>query len=438
MVRAISSVLFGFVSQRATNFAFLDQLVVSGANFVAGILLARSLGLHEYGLFALAWLLVEFVGSLQFAAIIQPMMNIGPKQAEADAMDYYSAVALQQGLVCLVLAILVSAGIASVGVALSEPQLSELAVPLFAAIVAYQLHNFLRRYFFVGDRGMVALCNDVLRFVVQIVAIAALPASRHEPAALAGLWIVAGACTLSAVQGAFFFGPVRFKRSVMRQVLVRHWQFSKWLLPSALMHWMTSQAFVVMAGVVLGAAVTGSAKMALSVTGVMNILLLALDNFAPAQAAQAWHEGGRAALCRYIARLARLTAFLIIGAVAFLSVDPEYLVGLLFGQQYVGSAYLVRWFCAPAAVYGMNTVLVIWAAAMEQTRPIFMSYVIGTAFTLMAAYPLTRYGGLAGVALGSVVVEIIRMIVLWIPLRPQGQLVAAARRTAPNARETPQ
>ena len=432
MVKAIVNVLIGFASQRATNFAFLDQVVVSGANFVAGILLARSLGLHEYGCFALAWMLIEFVGSLQFAAVIQPMMNIGPKQAEADAMDYYAAVATQQGLLCLMLAVLVSIGIALAGYALSEPQLSNLAVPLFAAIVAYQLHNFLRRYFFVRDRGMAALCNDGLRFVAQIAAIAALPAIYPQPTALAGIWIVTGACVLSTVQGAFFFGPFRLRRSMLRQIWDRHWQFSKWLLPSAIMFWMTSQAFLVMAGIVLGAAVTGSVKVALSITGILNILLLALDNFAPAQAARAWHEGGRVALCHYVARLARLTALLIAGIVALLIVDPGYLVGLLFGQQYEGSAYLVRWFCAPAVVYGMNTVLVIWAAAMEKTRPIFMSYAIATAFTLMAAYPLTHYGGLAGVALGSLVVEIIRMIVLWIPLRHETNS-SAVRRAAVEA-----
>jgi len=33
-----------------------------------------------------------------------------------------------------------------------------------------------------------------------------------------------------------------------------------------------------------GRTVTGSVKVALSITGILNILLLALDNFAPAQA----------------------------------------------------------------------------------------------------------------------------------------------------------
>lgn len=417
LVRTATNALVGLIGERATNFAFLDQVVVSGANFVAGILLARSLGLHEYGVFTLAWLLIEFVGSLQFAAVIQPMMNIGPKQAEADAVDYYSAVAVQQVLLSLVLATLVSIGIGLGGAALSEPQLSELTFPLFAAIIGYQLHSFLRRYFFVRDRGMAALCNDSLRFVAQIAAIAALPAICPEPTTPAAIWIVAGACMLSIVQGACFFGRFRLTRFALFRVWCRHWQFSKWLLPSALMYWMTSQAFVVTAGIVLGAALTGSAKVALSITGILNIMLLALDNFAPAQAARAWHEGGSVALGRYIARLSRLTALLIAGVLVFLCVDPEYLVGLLFGHQYVGSAYLVRWFCAPAAVYGMNTVLVIWAAAMEKTRPIFVSYVIGTAFTLVAAYPLTRYGGLVGVALGSLAVEIIRMLVLRIALR---------------------
>jgi len=122
-------------------------------------------------------------------------------------------------------------------------------------------------------------------------------------------------------------------------------------------------------------------------------------------------------LRRYMLRLGCLTGVLIFATVGILNIDPAYFVRLLFGHQYEGTAYLVHWFCAPAAVYGISTVLVIWTAAMEKTRPIFVSYAVATAFTLIAAYPLTRYGGLAGVAVGSLLVESIRVIVLCISLR---------------------
>jgi O-antigen/teichoic acid export membrane protein len=412
----VRAMLAQLASQRTMNFAFVDQVMVSGANFAAGILLARAFGIYEFGRFALAWMFVEFVGSLQFAAIIQPMLNIGPKQAEKDVDHYYHAVVAQQGALCALLGILVWSGVTLVGWLFADPEVDRLAVPLCAAIITYQLHNFFRRYFFARDRAFAALCNDVLRYAAQIAATVALPFVWPGATAAAGIWIVAAACATSAVQGTLLFGRLGWNTAVFRSVFARHWKFSKWLLPSALMFWMTSQGFMVMSGFVLGAAVTGALKAAISVTGVLNILLLALDNFAPVQAARALHLRGPAELRRYIARLAFLTGTLTAATVAVLNIFPEYIVHLLYGEQYEGVDVLVRWLCAPAAVYGISTVLGIWAAAIEWTRAIFVSYAVAIIFTVVAAYPLTLYGGVVGVVLGSLLVETIRFAVLLVPL----------------------
>jgi O-antigen/teichoic acid export membrane protein len=414
--KCVRAMLAKLASQRTMNFAFVDQVMVSGANFAAGILLARAFGIYEFGRFALAWMFVEFIGSLQFAAIIQPMLNIGPKQADKDVDRYYHAVVAQQGILCALLGILVWSGVTLVGSLFADPEVDRLAVPLCAAIITYQLHNFFRRYFFARDRALLALCNDVLRFTVQIAATVALPFVWPGTTAAAGIWIIAAACAASTIQGAFFFGRFGWNTAIFRNVFARHWQFSKWLLPSALMFWMTSQGFMVMSGFVLGAAVTGALQAAISITGVLNILLLALDNFAPVQAARALHLQGPAELRRYITRLAFLTGTLTAATVVVLNVSPGYIVHLLYGEQYQGVDAVVRWLCAPAAVYGISTVLVIWAAAIEWTRAIFISYAVATLFTVVAAYPLTLYGGVVGVVLGSLLVETIRVAVLLVPL----------------------
>ena len=44
-----------------TNLSFIDQALVSGGNFVAGILMARAFGLYEFGRFTLVWMVVEFL-----------------------------------------------------------------------------------------------------------------------------------------------------------------------------------------------------------------------------------------------------------------------------------------------------------------------------------------------------------------------------------------
>jgi O-antigen/teichoic acid export membrane protein len=410
------AMLVELASQRARNFAFLDQVLVSGANFVGGILLARAFGMYEFGRFTLAWMFVEFIGSLQFAAIIQPMLNIGAKQAEADTEEYYQAVIAQQGAACMVFSFLAWLVTTLAGWLFSDPEFSRLATPLCAAVMAFQLHSFFRRYFFARDRVVAALCTDVLRFAAQIAATVALPFAWPGATAAAGIWIIAAACALSAIQGACYFGQLGWNTATFRKVTARHWEFSKWLLPSALMYWMSAQGFWVMSGFVLGAATTGGLKAAYSITGVLHILLLALDNFAPVQAARALHLGGPADLRRYIARLAVLTGALTMAALALLNIAPGYVVHLIYGHQYEGIENLVRWLCAPAAVYAISTVLVIWVAAMEWTRLVFVSYAVATVFTVVAAYPLTLYGGWIGVVSGTLLVEIIRVLVILVPL----------------------
>jgi peptidoglycan/xylan/chitin deacetylase (PgdA/CDA1 family) len=170
-----------------------------------------------------------------------------------------------------------------------------------------------------------------------------------------------------------------------------------------------------MSGFVLGAAATGGLKAAFSITGMVYIVLLALENFAPVQASHAVHVGGPIELRRNIARLALLTGTLVMAAVAMINISPGYLVHLLYGDRFEGVGQLLPWLCAPVAVFTISTVLIIWAAAIERTRTIFFSYAAATVFTVIAAYPLTYYGGLAGVVVGCLLVETIRAAMLLVP-----------------------
>lgn len=413
---AVSVALHWIVPNRLMKYAFLDQVVASGGNFIGMILLARALGMYELGRFALAWMLVEFMATLQFAAIIQPMLNIGPKQAEADSLRYYHAVFAQQAIACLLLALLVGAGVQLVGWLASDPGLAGFALPLCAAIIAYQLYEFFRRYLFARGRPAAALGIDLLRFGLQIAAIVVLPYAWPGATAEAGIWIIAAASAIAVTQGARLFGRVGWDATVFRSVLVRHWHFSKWLLPSGLMFWTTTQAFMAVSGIMLGAAATGALKAATTITGVFNILLLSLDNFAPVQASRALHQGGPVELRRYIGRLAGLCGGLMAAGIALLNIAPDYVVHLLYGEEYQGLGQLVRLLCAPAAVYAMAAVLVIWAAALEDTRLIFWSYAAATPFSIIAAFPLVQYGGLTGLILCSLLVECIRATMLLVPL----------------------
>jgi hypothetical protein len=114
-----------------------DQALVSGANFLTNILIARAFGLRDYGVFALAWMAVLFANSFQWAMVLGPMMSIGPKQTPGERDTYYGAVLLQE----MTFASL-SASVVFIAVTLSRTLLPHwnaggIALPLSAATFSY-------------------------------------------------------------------------------------------------------------------------------------------------------------------------------------------------------------------------------------------------------------------------------------------------------------
>ena len=57
------------------NWALADQAVVSGTNFLTGILLARHLGMVEYGVYTLAWMVGQFINGRKVRRLVKFYSN---------------------------------------------------------------------------------------------------------------------------------------------------------------------------------------------------------------------------------------------------------------------------------------------------------------------------------------------------------------------------
>jgi O-antigen/teichoic acid export membrane protein len=88
---------------RHANWAFLDQSVVSGSNFLIGILLARFLGPEAFGIFVLLQSVMLYVNSFQGALIFQPMMSAAPQLVEHERRKYLQGIFAMQLILALVL-----------------------------------------------------------------------------------------------------------------------------------------------------------------------------------------------------------------------------------------------------------------------------------------------------------------------------------------------
>ncbi len=126
--------------------------MVSGVNFLTGILLARYLGLKEFGVFTLVWMAVLFVNSLQFAVISAPMMSIGSKQTVDEAPAYYGAVFSQQAAFAGLSFVVLYVGMKASGIFFPQWRVEHLALPLASVAFAFQMQDFMRRYFFYSQK----------------------------------------------------------------------------------------------------------------------------------------------------------------------------------------------------------------------------------------------------------------------------------------------
>ena len=399
------------------NWALADQALVSGVNFLTGILLARYLGLEEFGRFTLVWMAVLFMNSLQYAAIISPMMSIGPKQAADDEAAYYGAVAAQQVGFAALSATLVFAGILLSGLVFPEWQVANLALPLALAAFAFQMQDFLRRYHFTRQRPAMAFASDTVRYLGQLAALIAL-FTAMDLDSRGVLWVIATtAIAATAIAGIGEPGRLAWKPGCLRTVTRKHWRFGKWLVASGVMQWLSGNLFILATGSILGAAAVGGLRAALNLMGITHILFQGLENVIPVRAA--WHirNGGEPMMWMYLTRAAVYggLATAAVSAAAFAA--PGFWLELIFGNEYRDFAGLLRWFAVMYPILFLCGPVRAGLRAIEHTRPIFVSSLLTAAFSVLSAYPAVVYLGLTGAGGGMLAVNLIMVATLFHAVR---------------------
>jgi len=400
------------------NWALIDQAMVSGVNFFTGILLARYLGIEEFGRFTLVWMTVLFVNSIQHSAIISPMMSIGPKQSEAESSTYFGSLIVQVLVFASSASLLLFAGFQLVNRIFPEWNVEGLGFPLAVATFAVLLQDFLRRYFFTREQLFRAFVNDAIRYLGQLTVLIALFLSFKVPIDIAAvLWVIAALAFSATVFGAWYIAKIEINRLALQRVFFRHLRFSKWLVPASLMAWTTGNFFIIMAGVLLGTTAVGALRAAQSLMGVVNILFEGLENTVAVRSSRYFHQLGKKALGDYLKKVIYYGG----GATAVLSLvaisASNFWLGLVFGPEYGKYGFVLQWFAVIFLLIFLSLPLKLGIRAIEEPKAIFWIKVWATLFSLTAAYPMIKYFGLLGVVSGIATIHLSQLFFLWVFLK---------------------
>jgi O-antigen/teichoic acid export membrane protein len=395
--------------------ALTDQAVVSGTNFLTNVMLIRFMGIREFGVFALAWMSVLFVNSLQTALIVAPMMSIGPKQEEKDRPSYFGAVVFQEIVLVFLCFVLVFAALKVSGNFFPHEGLQQLALPLAVSAFAYQLQDFVRRYFFATRQSRRAFADDVLSYLAQLPILFLLHKAGHLNSAIA-LWVMAGTSIIGLVPGWLWMEPIEFHREWIGAISRRHWKFSRWLSASSLLQWTSGNLFVLAAPVYYGAAAAGVLKASQNLMGAANVWYLGLENIVPVETARRLRQGGVRFMLAYTRSILFKWGGLTLLFALVMAVAPGFWLRLFYGPEMAQYGYILRLYALLYLIFFVGGPLRAGLQALEYTVPIFWSYLAMTSFAFAFAFPMAKWLGLTGTMLGLLGTQVLFQSIVGVSL----------------------
>ncbi|MEL6256439.1 MAG: hypothetical protein AAFR87_30835 [Bacteroidota bacterium] len=401
----------------ATQLTLLDQALVSGSNFLTAILITRLAGLEEYGFFALAWMGLLLMSSLQQAFIQAPMMSLGPKKSQKDQNNYFPASQFLQICFASLIFLLICPLVAKADLLLPKWKVSELFPILPLAILAYLMQEYYRRYFFITSRASYALILDGIAYLGMLGGILFLYV-REQLHSNNIYLLVLISFGIAAVLG-FILAKLSLKkgRAGFSFILKVHWNYASWLLGTALLQFFSSNYFLLAAAALLGPLALGALRIAQNLLGLTHVLFQAMENVVPVKAAESYAKEGFVAMKKYLQKLSIRSGMVILGILVILGLSAKWVLSLVYGVEYETYAYLLIGYCFFYLSLFPGYPLRYALRSIEHTRPIFISYVLSTAFSLFLAFPMVKRWELLGVVAGLILTQILMQSVYLISLR---------------------
>ncbi len=387
------------MSRLATNFTVLDQALVSGVNFITGLVLARFLGIDAYGLFILLSGVILFTSNIQNAIIISPMMVIGPSRHKEQAHRYYQASVIIQSAVTLLFFLLILAIGTLLNQAVPDLKIDDLIFPLALATSGLLMQEFFRRYFFSNNKTIHALINDILSYGLQLFVL--IIAQLIDGLDLKSCLYIMAATSYVAVAHGILTSKLlidiqKISMPDYRQISLEHWDFGKWLVARNLMYWLSTQYVIYLTGIMLSIEAVGAMGAARNIVGIVNILFLALDNFATPRASSAYQTKGVTGLSKYLKRITVLGGFATGVIAATASLAPNYWLNILYSDEYASYGWVVIAWSLYFMIGYFQRPFSIGLRILNSTKSIFTGTLISGIIVISLSLPLVYHLSLEG------------------------------------------
>ena len=405
------------------SLTILDQALVSGSNFITGIILVRGLGLIEFGRFTIAYAILLLANSVQLSFISSPMITLGSLCATPEERRHFvRGIYGVQLIFCAIASTLAVLGTAIYVSFRHSTGAPGFLLPFASAVLAFLMQDWLRRYYFTVGKAAASVWNDLISYLGQVFVLGFLWWA-HRLSMDTALWSIAITSGL-----AFLLGALLERLGCTWQQTSEAWRQSHALSIDLgianQLQWLVYQGAMLIGAGVVGAQAAGGVRATQNIVGPVNVAYQAMENIVPVRAAEEMKRGG----------IERVSAFLLrFGSLGFIALLFFFSTAALFARQFL-SFFYGRQLHTYAAVLDLQMLyfLLTWPIrqvtflfrTIKYTRPILIGSVVAAVLSLATVYPAVRSFGAAGIMLAAVTAQIGNLAFLFLTWRrmpkPQG------------------
>ncbi len=396
----------------------LDQMIVSGSRFLISIVLAKLLGLEEFGVYVLLWTVVTFAAGMQIPITITPMMQLGAGVSDRRSGIFFTVSLGFQLFYHLAAIPFVSAG--AIWILWGRADIWLLTLAVNAYVICYNQYEFFRRFFYTtGQRWRVLFC-DIALYLTLALAISAF-VTNAEVSIVAYLLI----SIIPALALCFLVLRSFPKNRVSKIHALAHgkkmMRIAVPLMISALGSFVSGHTFIYATALFLGHAEVGGIAAARNLLGPLIILLMALENGITRESVQRYLKDPES-LQAFLKRVTVMWLTVFFLYVVLTSTFSESILSAIYGEDFRQFHSLVLWFGLASLMQLISRVQAVRLRTVGDYQVIKAANLTSMWVSLALAMPLVYGLGLSGAMLSLIIQQFIVMFFQILPLRMDSRL----------------
>jgi len=406
------------LQRNSSMLVYADQAVVSGFSFLSSIVLARYLGINGFGIYSIAWIGVLIASSINQPFIIAPMQTLSGKKTAEQRENYLEALVIKQILFAAVMGLLSFITVLFMGFVLKGWNVGSIILAFPLAVFSFLLQDFFRRFFFVTGKPHLSIIIDTIAYGGVLLSAFCIHFVSSMDAQFI-LLLTAVFFLYASLIALWSLKRLRFNLENIKEVILEHWDFSKWLTATALLQWFSGNLFIIAAGAILGPKAVGATRMAQNIVGVTHVLFLAMENIIPTRAANFHRIGGNEMMFRYLWKFTLQMGCITFTMLGLIAIFSREIIHVCYGNDFIEYRHLLISFCALYVIIFLGYPLRYAIRTLEKTRLIFISFIACAVFSILCAYPIITAFGISGVVAGLMITQLIALAIYLFCLRKE-------------------